>query len=307
MSTILLSASDDPIDICYDNVFKAVFTKETPKSRGALSKLLSAVVRTEVSVIEIAVNEPAIDNQKDRNIRFDLHCREIGSGKLFDAEMSLDPDRVEPLRLEFYAGKLFTGQDISGVDKTYDDLKEAYQIAFLVKRRFFKDDDFFHEFEYYDPKRNMSLGGRSRVITLELAKIKGIEGRPVNEMSASERWGFYLKYLTDKGQREKINAIIASEEGIAMASEVLMTISRDEAERARLLSEYKYVVDTQSKVVQARREGEQRGLRKGRQEGRREGRQDGLRETARKMKERNVNWDQIADYTGLSPDEIAKL
>ena len=100
-----------------------------------------------------------------------------------------------------------------------------------------------------------------------------------------------------------------------MASEVLVNISRDEIERARLLSEYKYIVDTQSKVVQARREGEQRGLRKGRQEGRREGRQEGRREgrqeglweTARKMKERNVNWDQIADYTGLSPDEIAKL
>lgn len=40
-----------------------------------------------------------------------------------------------------------------------------------------------------------------------------------------------------------------------MASEVLMTISKDDAERARLMSEYKYAVDTQSKVVQARREG----------------------------------------------------
>jgi hypothetical protein len=34
-----------------------------------------------------------------------------------------------------------------------------------------------------------------------------------------------------------------------------MTISKDEVERARLLSEYKYIVDTQSKVVQAKREG----------------------------------------------------
>jgi hypothetical protein len=40
-----------------------------------------------------------------------------------------------------------------------------------------------------------------------------------------------------------------------MAGEVLLTISRDEVERARLLSEYKYIVDTQSKVVQAEREG----------------------------------------------------
>jgi len=36
--------SNDLIDICYDNVFKAVFTKETPESRGALSRLVSAFI-----------------------------------------------------------------------------------------------------------------------------------------------------------------------------------------------------------------------------------------------------------------------
>jgi hypothetical protein len=41
----------------------------------------------------------------------------------------------------------------------------------------------------------------------------------------------------------------------SMAGQVLLTISRDEVECARLLSEYKYIVDTQSKVVQAKREG----------------------------------------------------
>ncbi|GHT50471.1 hypothetical protein FACS1894102_6020 [Spirochaetia bacterium] len=40
-----------------------------------------------------------------------------------------------------------------------------------------------------------------------------------------------------------------------MASEVLISISRDEVERARLTSEYKYVVDHQSKMVQAKRLG----------------------------------------------------
>jgi hypothetical protein len=50
-----------------------------------------------------------------------------------NVEMSLNPDNFEPVRLEFHTGKLFTGQDIRGDDKTYNDLKEAYQIAFLVK------------------------------------------------------------------------------------------------------------------------------------------------------------------------------
>ena len=40
-----------------------------------------------------------------------------------------------------------------------------------------------------------------------------------------------------------------------------MTISRDEHERARLLSEYKYQVDMQSKLVTAKREGKIEGKR----------------------------------------------
>jgi predicted transposase YdaD len=68
------------------------------------------------------------------------------------------------------------------------------------------------------------------------------------------------------------------QEGIVMASEVLIRISRDEAERARLMSEYKYVVDTQSKVVQAKREGRKEGLQEGRKEGLQEGKKEGLQE-----------------------------
>ena len=51
-----------------------------------------------------------------------------------------------------------------------------------------------------------------------------------------------------------------------MACQVLRTVSKDEAERARLLSEYKFEVDTQSKMVQARRVG----LAEGRAEARAE-------------------------------------
>ena len=40
-----------------------------------------------------------------------------------------------------------------------------------------------------------------------------------------------------------------------MASEVLITISRDEIERARLMSEEKYELDTQSRLTYAKQEG----------------------------------------------------
>ena len=135
----------------------------------------------------------------------------------------------------------------------------AYQIAILVREKFFPDGDYFHGFEYYDPERRIPLGGRSRILTLELSKLETIAKKPTPQMSAGEKWAVFFKYLRDGDMRGKINEILEREEGIAMASEVLLTISRDEEERARLMSEYKYQLDMQSKLVHAKRQGEQEG------------------------------------------------
>jgi predicted transposase/invertase (TIGR01784 family) len=80
-----------------------------------------------------------------------------------------------------------------------------------------------------------------------------------------------------------------------MASKVLITISKDEVERARLMSEYKWELDTQSKLVQAKREGRQEGQR------------NKALEIARSLKNLGIPAQQIAQGTGLSPEEIAKL
>jgi PHD/YefM family antitoxin component YafN of YafNO toxin-antitoxin module len=82
-------------------------------------------------------------------------------------------------------------------------------------------------------------------------------------MTAVEKWAVYFRYLTDKAKRDKINEIIGKEEGIKMANDVLITISRDEVERARLLSEYKYEVDRQNDLISARREGIAQGISQG--------------------------------------------
>jgi predicted transposase/invertase (TIGR01784 family) len=291
---------DDLIDICRDNVFKAVFTKDTPESKGALSRLVLAIIGRELSVLAITANEPPIDNLRDRQIRFDINCRAgAGAGELINVEMFLNPDAVEPIRLEYYAGKLFTSQDIRGEGRSYGELKEAYQISLLIKERFFGDEEFFHIFEYYDTERKVPLGGRSRIITLELDKIGGLVKKPAEQMSPKERWATFFKYLKDKSMRGKINEILEYEEGIAMAGEVLMTISRDEVERARLMSEYKYEMDLQSQVVTARRQGKA--------EGEREGLVKGKAEVARDMKAQGVPVGQIAKYTHLSLEDIAKL
>ena len=180
--------------------------------------------------------------------------------------MCFNPAAFEPVRLEFYAGKLFTGQDIKGMSKSYGNLKMAYQIAILAKERFFHDDIFFHTFEYYDPVNHVSLDGRSRIITIELSKLDKVVKKPTTEMSAQEQWAIFFRYCADKKMRSKINDILECEEGIAMASEELMTISKDEIERVRLMTEEKIELDYQSYLAYARNTGIQEGMETGRQE-----------------------------------------
>jgi predicted transposase/invertase (TIGR01784 family) len=239
---------DDPLDIRKDPVFKAVFTKETPAARGALSKLVSTFISRDVIVETIWANEPPVENLKDRKMRFDINCRSE-NGERINVEMTFDPKPYEPVRLEFYAAKLYAGQDISG--KPYRHLKRAYQITVLAQYRFFDDSEFLHAFEYYDPVHGVSLNGKTRIITIELSKLGEIVKKPIAEMSASERWAVFLGYLTDRNKRVKINEILEQEEGIAMASQVLMAISRDEAERWRVMSEEKYEMDRQSELIYA--------------------------------------------------------
>jgi len=187
-------------------------------------------------------------------MRFDINCK-AENGELINVEMSLSPDICEPLRLEYYAGKLFTGQDIHGKGRSYKDLKEAYQITILGNKKIFPDEVFLHTFEYYDPVYDMPLGGKSRIITLELAKVEKIVEKPVVEMDKYEMWAIFFQYLTDREKRTKINEILEKNEGIAMAKEVLITITKDEIERARQMSILKYELDTQSALTNAEQKG----------------------------------------------------
>jgi predicted transposase/invertase (TIGR01784 family) len=299
MTKIYFTENDDLLDIRKDNVFKAVFTKDMPASRAALGKLVSALIGREVTIDAIYANEPPIDNLNDRQIRFDIFCKNE-DGELINVEMCLHPKPYEPVRLEFHVGRLFTGQDIHGKDRNYNDLKQAYQIAILAEKRFFRDDIPLHAFEYYDPAHKISLNGRSRIITLELSKLGEVVEKPIKDMNTPERWGVFFQYLRDKSKRGIINEIMNLEEGIAMASEVLRTISKDEEERFRLLSEEKYILDTQSDRAYERQEARAEG----RAEGHAEGVAENKLEIARNLKKMGLPVSQIAEVTGLTAEEV---
>ncbi|MDR1390019.1 MAG: hypothetical protein LBJ31_08590, partial [Treponema sp.] len=69
----LLAEDDDPLDIRLDNVFKAVFTRDSPESKEALSRMVSGITGRTLSVIRLDANEPPVGDTADRQLRFDIN------------------------------------------------------------------------------------------------------------------------------------------------------------------------------------------------------------------------------------------
>jgi predicted transposase/invertase (TIGR01784 family) len=261
---------------CKDAVFKLVFTQETKSSRGALSSLASAFIGQNTQVIAVTANEPPPDGPQDRQIRFDIACK-FEDGKQADLEMTLYPKAYEAARMEYYLAKLYTNQDIKGEKKSFDDLKEAYQISFFARENLYSDTSLIHRFKYYDKKRQVHLGGRSEIITVELRKAAELLGKEPEEMNLAEAWALFFRYGADLEQRDLINGLMAEEEGIAMAGEALLTVSKDEQVRAWLMSAEKFDLDRQRELVSAHREGLSEGLSKGMAKGLSKGLSKGYR------------------------------
>jgi len=309
-------------DIRYDPVFKTTFTRDSSNSRAALSDLISSLIGRTVSIKTINANEPPIYDLRQRYVRFDIVCR-TEKGEHVNVEMSFNPDSAESVRLEYHASRLFVGQDLHGKDKNYSSLKECYQIAILAKMKLFSDKNLTHNFLYYDPAARVSLKGKTRIITVELAKTKPIANKSIKEMTNAEQWAVFFQYLTDQKKRSKIIEIINHEEGIAMAVKTLGTLTQKELDYIRESSRLKSELDWQSHMTNAKLKGLRKGLREGRKrgriEGRMEGRNEGLLEgrkeghneanieNARRMKADNMPVSQICKYTGLSEEIIATL
>jgi predicted transposase/invertase (TIGR01784 family) len=289
-----LREGESVMDIRYDQVFKAVFTKDTLSSRGALSRLISTLIGRIVEVETIIANEPPIDDTRQRYVRFDVACK-TEKGELVNVEMSFNPNAGEQVRLEYYAARLFVGQGIHGEGKSYYDLKETYQIAILAKYQFFPDEELIHDFIYYDPKTHVSLGGKTKIITIELEKTEPVVEKPVEEMTNSELWAVFFQYLTDPEKRDKIIKIINREEGIAMAVETLSNITQDEIEYARMTTLIKSELDWRTGMFEAENKG------------RSEGQNKASLDIARNLKGMGLSISQIAEGTGLSPETIAQL
>jgi hypothetical protein len=106
-------------------------------------------------------------------------------------------------------------------------------------------------------------------------------------MTKIERWACFLKHAKDDTKRDVINEILKNEGGIAMASSTLLTFSKDEAEMVNAKRREKLAIDWKSDLKDAERYG--------------------IEKVARNLIKQKMDVLNIAEATGLTPEEIKNL
>jgi predicted transposase/invertase (TIGR01784 family) len=296
----------DPLSICNDAVFKAVFTKDIPESKTALKSLLSAFLEREILDLNITANEPSINDLRDRLIRFDISVR-FNDGELANVEMTVNPKQDEALRFEYYTARLFITQEIRGKDRSFRDLMPSYHLSFLCEN-LYPDREWLHRFVYYDPENRMKMGGRTVILTVELKKFMLLgEAKPAEKLDCLERWGFYMVYYRVYEKHNILQKIITMDDGIAAADKVMQSFTEDQQEALAALARDKFDFDAREELHDMKRAARAEGLAEGRAEGREEGRAESLEEIARNALAKGIALELINDITGLGMETLKNM
>jgi len=278
-----------------DRVFKLILT--SPDAKPVLMDLISSIIRRPVVEVEVRNNEIPPGDTEEKAERFDVNCR-IDDGSQVDLEMQASriqeeaDGRHQNLKGKsiYYLCDLHSSQPSKGV-RRYDKLARTYQVTFCSYTVFPDRAGYANSFSLRHDEDNELLSDAIHVVYVELSKLQEIMKKSVNDMTDLEKWAVFFRYAGEPACRGTVNEVIASKEVLQMAGNLLMSISKDERERAVFRSRRMYQTDLQSDLATAEDRGEKRGKI----------------EVARNLLGMKLSLDQIIKATGLTREEIKRL
>ena len=201
----------------------------------------------------------------------------------------------------YYLCDLHSSQ--SSISRSYDKLVRSYQVMFCGYTVFPNRKDFINPFSMRHDVDNGLLHNAIQSIFVELPKLHEVLKKPVEEMTDMERFSVFLWYADNPDYREIVNRVIESKEGLAVAGEVLMSISKDEREKAIFRNRRIALADLESNMVTMKRIGRQEGI----EEGLAKGREEGLLSVAKGLLADGDSIDRIVKVTGLTREAVENL
>lgn len=290
-----------------DLTFKKVFGEHPDLVVSLLNALLPLSPGHEITSIEYLPAEMVPENPLRKNSIVDVRCKDT-FGRQFLVEMQMIWSPEFKRRVLFNASKAYVRQ--LGPGYNFNLLQPVYSLN-LVNEVFEPNlEGFYHHY------RLVHVENTDRVIEgLELVFVELPKFVP-HSYSEKKMQVLWLRYLTEIDEKTKeIPAELLENPEIRKAVSIL----EESAFTPAQLQGYEDFWDGVwvERIIResSKREGRQEGREEGREEGLKEGIEKGLQEgekkkqteIARKMKATGMDTEMIANFTGLTPEEIEVL
>ena len=277
-----------------DIIFKKLFTENIQLLIDLLSSLLEIPIES-IKNVKVKNSEILPDSIEGKFVKMDINM-EV-DGKLINIEMQYGKDYNYKERTLFYWSKLYSGELKSG--EGFEDLKQSICIN-IVNFPIFDCKEYHSHFTVMEKNRYEVLTDKCAIHFFELGKIS----KNANKHNKKELW---LQLINAETEEEfemlKQTAVAPIQEAVY----IIYQMSEDEKiqEAARMREKALHIEATNMQGAR------QEGLQAGRQEGLQAGRQEGIREQsfgiARKLISVDMPFEQIAEMTGLTLEEVSDL
>ena len=285
--------------------FKKLFGTELNKD--LLISFLNALFNDEKRIIQDVqyLNAEQLgDGYGDRRAVFDVYCM-TEDGSRFIVEMQKAEQEYFKDRSIYYATAPIREQAPKG--KWNYHLEGVYTIGvlnFVFPNNEYPADSYIHEVKLKDTDDNHIFYDKLTFVYLEMPKFNKREDELVTMF---DKWMFALRNLSRLLERpaalqERVFKRLFDQAEIAQFTP---EERREYQESVKDYWDYYSTMKTAHKKGKA--EGRAEGLAEGEAKGRAEGRAAAIKENARKMKEKKIPVEDIAEITGLSVEEIESL
>ena len=290
------------INILTDFGFKKLFGTEPNKYllRDFLNSILPA--HHQIKDLTYQRNEHLSNAPLDRKAIFDIYC-ESETGEKFIVEVQKAKQNYFKDRSIYYS--TFPIQEQAKKGDWDFQLSSVYTVGVLdfIFDDHKNEDKLLHYVELKDQDCQVFYD-KLKFIYLELPKFQKKEEELETHF---DKWLFVLTHISKLSSRPVALQEKVFEKLFAAAEIAKFTPKDREAYEESL----KYYRDIQNVVNTSRQEGleegKKEGIKQGKKEGIKQGRKEAIKETARNMKRGGLSISDIAEYTGLSENEIEQL
>ena len=278
--------SGELLNLTKDLVFQELFGKQ--KNKDITAHLLSLILNREIKNIDLDVNKRMLGNRKNSKTgRLDIRAK-FNDGEDCNIELQVEPYPYMDKRMLEYWGSMYDAKINSGdsykvLKPTISILIADYQITNLKHISKYHTIWNLREKDFSDT----ILTNDIEMHILEIPKIND------NEMLKDElvQWLRFIKEPENKG----VEKFMKENKYLKQARKELEHLSGDPDFKRLLESRAGFLKDVDAKMYVARKEGKK------------EGKKQNQLEIAKKMKEENMNIEQISRITSLTIEEIKEL